>query len=71
MALYYILYLLMFIVPYPTEAVLSIGIDENAISVKNLSNDTHFTWILYPPWKRYNDSGTRRTKEKEISMNDS
>ncbi len=48
------------------ESMLLLGIDLNPIFTPNWSNETHFTWILYPPWKRrsdlfndkpYNDSG--------------
>ncbi len=42
----------MIIVSHPTET--DQAVLRPFISI-DLSNETHFIWILYPPWKCYND----------------
>jgi hypothetical protein len=37
------------------KTVFSLRVDLNPIFTQHWSNKTHFTWILYSPWKLHND----------------
>lgn len=37
------------------DYILCYNLDMNLISTNNWSNETHFSWILNPPWKYHND----------------
>lgn len=45
-----------------------IDIDINSISSNNWSNETHFTWFLYSPWKHRNDLFNDKPDENSGSI---